>query len=52
MSQRGCDEDIKSNLFEMAPGIKEPLYIKNISFDEEIGELVGEYQQPHSGDQA
>ena len=31
--------DIKSNLFEMALGIKEPLYIKNISFDEEIGEL-------------
>lgn len=31
--------DIQTNLFEMALGIKEPLYIKNISFNEEIGEL-------------
>ncbi len=31
--------NIQSNLFELALGIKEPLYIKNISFDEEIGEL-------------
>lgn len=31
--------DIQSNLFEMALGIKEPLYIKEISFDEENGEL-------------
>ena len=31
--------DIQSNLFEMALGIKEPLYIKNISFNEEVGEL-------------
>lgn len=31
--------DIQSKLFETALGIKEPLYIKNISFDEEIGEL-------------
>lgn len=30
---------IQSNLFEMALGIKEPLYIKNISFNEEVGEL-------------
>lgn len=31
--------DVRSKLFEAALGIKEPLYIKNISFDEEIGEL-------------
>ena len=28
--------DIQSNLFEMAWGIKQSLYIKNITFDEEI----------------
>ncbi len=33
------DMDIQANLFEVALGIKEPLYTKNISFDEEIGEL-------------
>lgn len=31
--------DVQSKLFEVALGIQEPLYIKNISFDEEIGEL-------------
>lgn len=31
--------DIQSKLFEVALGIEEPLYIKSIGFDEEIGEL-------------
>ena len=31
--------DIQSKLFETALGIEEPLYIKDIIFDEEIGEL-------------
>ena len=31
--------DIQSNPFEMALGIKEPLHIKNISFNEEVSEL-------------
>ena len=31
--------DIQSKLFETALGIEEPLYIKDISFEEELGEL-------------
>ena len=31
--------DIQSKLFETVLCIEEPLYIKNISFDESIGEL-------------
>ena len=37
---KGCDTmDIQSKLFETALGIEEPLYIKDIGFDEGLGEL-------------
>ena len=38
--------DIQSKLFESALGIEEPLYIKEINFDENVGEPVRSRLEP------